>query len=114
MALDRIQPSRQPTASDTLAALIGILPRREGRRGESTLVSYGIAATLSARVRETREGSCPTVGNAGGRNLRLKRTISRTFVALRKRTYKSLYVRLSDHATQAGTFAQTETVDRKD
>lgn len=59
MAPNRTIPSRQPTGRDTLAAPIGILPRREGRPGESTPVSYGIAATVSARVRDTREGQAP-------------------------------------------------------
>jgi hypothetical protein len=59
MAPNRTIPSRQPTGRDTLAAPIGILPRREGRPGESTPFSYGIAATVSARVRDTREGQAP-------------------------------------------------------
>lgn len=59
MARNRTIPSRQPTGMNTLAAPIGILPRREGRQGMSTPFSYGIAATVSARVRDTREGQAP-------------------------------------------------------
>jgi len=71
MAHDRIKLSRQPTASDTLAAPIGILPRREGRPGGSTLFFHSIAATHSARVRDTREGSSATLGSTDGRRPRL-------------------------------------------
>lgn len=91
MARHRIEPSRLPTGMDTLAAPIGILPRREGRQGMSTLFSYGIAATVSARVRDTREGQAPRPPpvDIGGTVIRQNRRISYISKRLSTTTYNT-------------------------
>ncbi len=81
MARQRFQPTRARVERITLAAPIGVHPRREGRRGMCTPLSYGLAEITAARVREGREGPAPRpppVG-IGGNIVRQIRAFYRAF-----------------------------------